>query len=44
MQKALAFLSILEIISLDNNKIWFTKRHFPNLDVENFERMKIHRY
>jgi hypothetical protein len=36
--------SILKIIGLGNNKVWCTKRHFSNLDVENFERMKIKRY
>jgi hypothetical protein len=36
--------SILKIIRFNNNKIWFTKRHFSNLDVENFERMKKNRY
>jgi hypothetical protein len=41
MQKAFAFLSILKIIWLDNNKFWFIKRHFSNLDDENFERVKI---
>jgi hypothetical protein len=38
-----AFLSILKIIWLHNNKLWFTKHHFSNLDDENFEKVKINK-
>jgi hypothetical protein len=44
IEKAFAFLSIPKIISLDNNIVWFIKRHFSNLDDENFERVKINHY